>query len=329
VTDGGNAGQPGGAAANGDHPVDRLVGLLDLDDLGGDRFGVRNHDRGFGPRVFGGQVAAQALRAAQRTVPSEGPEAHHVHSIHSSFLLAGRPGEPIVYEVDRLRDGRSFTTRRVEARQGDDRIFTLLASFHKEEAGAEYQLPMADVPPPDEAPDQMLFVPDEERPRLPFEMRELGATDPDDRGWIASTRRAWMRLPQRVPDDPALHQCLLTYLSDMGALFAAWARGSAVFANIAATRRASWDEVRRRAERMEGSAPEPSFEPERELPRLMGASLDHSLWFHRPIRADEWFLYDAHAVSNAGSRGLMRGTLHAADGTLGVSIAQEALLRVG
>lgn len=275
-------------------PVERLLAVFELDDLGNDCFGVANPDRGFGSRVFGGQVAAQALRAGQLTVPSDDPAPHHAHSIHASFLLAGRPGEPIVYEVDRLRDGRSFTTRRVEARQGEERIFTLLASFHKDEAGADYQLPIAEgIPSPEDSPTRMLFVPEDERPKLPFEMRELGGTEPDERGWIASTRRSWMRLARPVPDDPALHQCLLTFLSDMGAMFAAW-----------------------------------SPLPEQPLERLMGASLDHSLWFHRPIRADEWFLFDAHAVSNAGSRGLMRGTLHAEDGTLGVSIAQEALLRV-
>jgi acyl-CoA thioesterase-2 len=271
-------------------PVGRLLELFDLRADGADAFEAPNPDRGLGDRVFGGQVAAQGLRAAQQTVPVD----HHAHSIHSSFLLGGRPGEPIVYEVDRLRDGRSFTTRRVEARQGEDRIFTLIASFHRHEPGADYQAPLpADVPAPDDAPTRMLFIPESERSRLPFELREIGGVEPDERGWIRSTRRAWMRLVRSIGDDPALHQCLLTYFSDLGAVFAAWAPL-----------------------------------PEQPLERLMGASLDHAMWFHRPIRADEWFLYDAHAVSNAGSRGLMRGTLYAVDGTLGVSIAQEALLRV-
>src|SRR5215510_14053773 len=123
-TDGTSADRPDGRdAAGGDEdgardPVDGLVALLELDDIGDDRFGEGNHDRGFGPRVFCGQVAAQALRAAQLTVPADGPDPHRTHSIHASFLLAGQPGAPIVYEVDRLRDGRSFTTRRVEAHQG-------------------------------------------------------------------------------------------------------------------------------------------------------------------------------------------------------------------
>ncbi|MEZ5143700.1 MAG: thioesterase family protein [Acidimicrobiales bacterium] len=271
-------------------PVGRLLELFDLTEVGADAFEAPNPVRGFGDRVFGGQVAAQALRAAQRTAPPD----HHAHSIHASFLLGGRPGEPLVYEVDRLRDGRSFTTRRVEARQGDDRIFTLIASFHRDEPGVDYQTPLpTDVPAPEDAPTRMLFVPESERPKLPFELREIGGVEPDEQGWIRSTRRAWMRLIRPIGDEPGLHQVLLAYFSDLGAVYAAWAPL-----------------------------------PEQPLDRLMGASLDHAMWFHRPIRADAWFLYDAHAVSNAGSRGLMRGTLHAADGTLGVSIAQEALLRV-
>jgi acyl-CoA thioesterase-2 len=271
-------------------PVDSLLGLLVLTSLADDRFDAPNPDRGFGDRVFGGQVAAQALRAAQLTAPSE----HRAHSLHASFLLAGTPGRSIMYEVDRLRDGRSFTTRRVEARQGDDRIFTLIASFHKDEPSVDYQLPLSDgLPAPEESPERMLFIPESDRSKLPFELRELGGTEPDEHGWIGSTRRAWMRLVRPIGDDQALHQCLLTYFSDLGAVFAAWAPL-----------------------------------PEQPMSRLMGASLDHALWFHRPIRADDWFLFDAHAVSNAGSRGLMRGTLHSVDGTLGVSIAQEALLRI-
>jgi acyl-CoA thioesterase-2 len=290
VVDRGNDTSGGTAGDARRDPVDKLLELLDLAAVGDDRFEVPNPDRGFGNRVFGGQVAAQALRAGQHTVPDE----HHAHSLHASFLLPGRPGIPITYEVDRLRDGRSFTTRRVEARQGDDRIFTAIASFHKDEPGADYQVPIADdVPAPDDSPSRMLFIPEGEIPKLPFEMRELGGVEPDERGWLRSTRRAWMRLTRRIGDDPAMHQALLTFFSDMGAVLAAWAPL-----------------------------------PEQPIERIMGASLDHSLWYHRPIRVDEWFLYDGHAVSNSGSRGLMRGTMHAEDGTLGVSIAQEALLRV-
>lgn len=271
-------------------PVGRLLRLLDLDDLGGDRFGVDNPDRGFGPRVFGGQVAAQALRAAQATVDVD----HAVHSLHAYFLRPGVPGVPITYAVDRIRDGRSFTTRTVVARQGDDAIFEQSVSFHRREGGADYQRPIAtDVPGPEEVPDAGGPFPDAVRPLIPVEMRELGPTPADADGFHSSTRRAWMRLKRRVPDDPAVHEALLAFLSDMGAMVGA-------------------------------RAPLPS----QPLDRLMGASLDHAMWFHRPMRADEWFLYDLTALSNAGSRGLAVGTMHTGAGVLGVSVAQEALLRV-
>ncbi len=271
-------------------PVARLLGLLELDPIGADRFQVENPDAGYGDRVFGGQVAAQALRAATHTVEVD----HLAHSLHAYFVRPGRPGVPIEFEVERTRDGRSFTTRRVVAAQGPEVIFEMSASFHVDEPGLDYQLPRAgDVPEPDDTPERWLFIPPEARPYLPMEMRELGPTDADEQGFHRSTRRAWIRMKRSVGDDPVIHQCLLTYLSDMGAVFGA-------------------------------IKPSPDFA----LGSLMGASLDHAMWFHRPMRADAWFLYDLQAVSNAGSRGLARGTMHTADGVLGVSLAQEALLRV-
>lgn len=271
-------------------PVDRLLDLLHLQEAGPDRYLVPNPDRGYGPRVFGGQVAAQALRAAQHTVPAD----RAAHSFHGYFLLAGQPGAPIVYEIERTRDGRSFTTRRVVARQDDDVIFEASVSFHRQEEGHDYQQPLpAEVPAPEDSPPMLTFIPEEERANLPFEWRDAGGTLPDERGWVSSTRRAWMRIREPVPDDETLHPCLLTFMSDMGAVMAAIAPGVDL-----------------------------------SVERIMGASLDHTLWFHRAIRADEWFLYDAHAVSNFGARGLMRGTLHSESGVLGVSVAQEALLRL-
>jgi acyl-CoA thioesterase-2 len=276
-----------------DDPTDRVAGLLrllELDEIDDDHFEVPNVDRGFGPRVFGGQVAAQALRAATRTIDTD----HRPHSLHGYFILAGTPGVPIVYEVDRLRNGRSFSTRHVVARQEGEAIFDLSVSFHRKEDGVDYQQPIAsDVPGPDEAPDDSDMVPPEIRDQLPMEFKELGATEPDEHGYRRATRRVWMRLRRRLPDDPDLHVCLLTFLSDMGAVLGA-------------------------------RAPLPA----QPLERLMGASLDHSMWFHRPMRADEWFLYELRAVSNAGARGLAVGTMHSADGVLGISVAQEALLRV-
>jgi acyl-CoA thioesterase-2 len=270
--------------------VQSFLAQFEFENELGDHFRAANPDRGFGTRVFGGQVAGQALTAATRTVDAD----HHPHSLHAYFLRPGRPGIPIDYDVERTRDGRSFTTRRVLAHQGDENIFEMSCSFARHEDGFDYQLPLADdVPAPDDSPDGMGFIPETERSRIPFEMRELGPSQPDGHGWYPSSRRAWMRVRGELPDDPLLHACMLTYLSDMGAVMGAMA---------------------------------PSGDYPRD--RTMAASLDHAIWFHRPMRADQWFLYDLHAVSNHGSRGLVRGTLHAADGTLGVSITQEALLRV-
>jgi acyl-CoA thioesterase-2 len=268
--------------------VDRLVQLLELEKLGPDRYEVPNPDRGFGQRVFGGQVAAQALRAALHTVDGE----RHLHSLHAYFLRPGRPGVPIRYEVDRIRDGRSFTTRLVVAHQ-DEPIFGASVSFHRSEQGVDYQQPIGDVPLPDDAPDDIGFIPEALRDNIPMEFKELGATEPDADGFFASTRRVWMRIKRPLPDDPDLHASMITFLSDMGAVMGARAPVA-----------------------------------EQPLERLMGASLDHALWFHRPMRADEWFLYDLRAVSNFGARGLAVGTMHTAEGMLGVSMAQEALLRV-
>ena len=273
-----------------DERVAALVASLELDALDGDRFRAANPDPGFGQqRVFGGTVAAQAIQAAVRTVEVD----HLVHSMHAYFLRPGRPGVPIDFDVERTRDGRSFTTRRVLAQQGDEVIFEMSASFHVTEDGIDYQLPRAaDVPDPEDAEPRLIFIPREGTDHMPMELRELGATDADERGWHPSSRRAWMRIKGRLPDDPLLHQCLLTYLSDMGAMFGAMAPGHGFhFGNV------------------------------------MGASLDHAMWFHRPMRADEWFLYDLHALSNAGARGVARGTMHTVDGTLGVSLVQEALIR--
>lgn len=278
--------------ADGPDSVDRLIAVLDLEPTGTDRYRAANGQMSPGDRVFGGQVAAQALHAASSTV---GPE-HAAHSMHAYFVRPGRTGVPIELEVERTRDGRSFTTRRVLALQGDEVIFEMSASFHQHEEGRDYQLGLPPgLPEPEDAPARMMFMPESMRSRMPMEMSEVGASEPDAAGWYPSTRRVWMRIKRRIGDDPVLHQSLLAYLSDMGAMFGALAP-----------------------------------ETDRGRPNLlMGASLDHALWFHRPLRADEWFLYDLHAVSNAGSRGLARGTMHDRTGVLGVSVAQEALLRMG
>jgi acyl-CoA thioesterase-2 len=238
--------------------------------------------------VFGGQVAAQAVRAALNTVPSE----RGIHSLHAYFIRPGRTGEEIDMHVERPRDGRSFTSRRVRAVQSDEVIFDMIASFHVHEDGPEYQIPIADdIPDPDdvEEPKGMFG---RMRSMMPFDMREMGPTPPVD-GIYRSTRRAWFKTVGELPDDPALHACVLAFASDMGVV----------------------------------SAARVPVAGENEWERFMGASLDHAVWFHRPARADEWLLFDLHAVANFGARGFARGTMHTQDGTLAVSVVQEALLR--
>ena len=244
-----------------------------------------------GGRVFGGLVASQALRAATLTVEVE----HHAHSLHAYFLRPGRNGTPIVYEVERVRDGRSFTTRVVHALQNGEVVFAMSASFHRRgEEGIDYQLPLAsDAPDPEAVPERFLGM---SMPRSnffsPFDMREVGPTEPDENGTYRSTRRVWVRTAAPLPNDPALHACVIAFMSDMGVVMAARppSKGN------------PWE-------------------------AMMAASLDHAIWFHRPVRPDEWLYYDLHAVSTFNARGLVRGTLHTADGMLGVSVTQEALVR--
>jgi acyl-CoA thioesterase-2 len=274
--------------------VDRLLDLLDLERLDRDLFRARNAEDMRGGRVFGGQVAAQALRAATLTVEVD----HAPHSLHGYFLRPGDPGIPTVLSVDRIRDGRSFTTRRVVAIQNGEAIFSLSSSFHKAEDGGEYQLPIAeDVRDPD----------DDSGPPSPFgrfgamsplDIRELGPTPPDDRGIYASTRRVWVRTSGAVPDDAALRACIVTYISDMGVVMAARVPVTGQYGFPGA-----------------GMG--------------MAASLDHSVWFHRDIHPDDWMLMDLRSISNAGARGLVQGTIHARTGALGAAIAQEGLVRTG
>ena len=237
-------------------------------------------------RVFGGQVCSQALRAAQLTVGGD----HRIHSLHAYFLRPGRPGIPILYQVTRIRDGRSFTTRDVVAIQNGEAIFDLSASFQTPEAGPEYQLPRAtNVPDPDSLPRSKWG----RRHGGPIDIREFEPPPLSPEDSQTSTRRMWLRTLGDLPDDATIHACVLAYASDMGPVGAS-----------------------RRPYRLMG-----------EMGEVMTASLDHAMWFHRPIRADQWLMYDLEAVSTSGARGLARGTIHTADGSLGVSIAQEALLR--
>jgi len=276
-----------------------LLTILDLEQIEVNIF------RGVSPdesaqRVFGGQVASQAMVAAGRTVPPE----RSVHSLHAYFLRPGDPSIPIVYEVDRIRDGKSFTTRRVVAVQHGRAIFHLSASFQVLEPGVEHQDEMPDVPEPESVPTrrerrEALNLPSSvhwDRPR-PIDLRYI-----DDPPWLpgAPNRRqnhqqVWLKANGAMPDDPLMHQCAVTYASDLTLL------DSALLANGL-----TWDDNR----------------------EVQIASLDHAMWFHRPFRADDWLLYDQQSPTASGARGLSIGRLFTRDGRHVVSMVQEGLLRV-
>ena len=281
--------------------VQEVLDILDLEPLEVNLFRGRSPQSRW-QRVFGGQVIGQALVAACRTV--EDVTARPPHSLHAYFLLGGDPKVPIIYEVDRIRDGKSFTTRNVKAIQHGRAIFSMSVSFHLSEPGLNHQVKMPDVPKPDELPgDEELkeriypLLPEParryyERER-PIEFRPvefsryLGEKSENGRFDI------WIRATGRLPDEPAIHQCVLAYASDMMLLDAALIpHGRSVFSED-----------------------------------IMAASLDHALWFHRPFRADEWLLYSQDSPSLADSRGFSRGLIFASDGTLVASVAQEGLLR--
>lgn len=239
---------------------------------------------GDGPRLFGGQVASQSLRAATLTVGGE----RHVHSLHAYFIRPGRPEEPLRLDVDRTRDGRSFTTRRVTASQSGGPIFILASSFAVHENGDDWQLPApADVPGPESIDASRSFF-SQFWNTSPFDVRPVHDWHPEEPPRL---HPLWLRAREPLPDDPDLHATVLAFFSDMGVV---------------------------------GSARAPSST----LPhRFMGASLDHAMWFHRPTRADEWILFSVSPVSNFGARGLAQGSMHTRDGVLVASIMQEALLR--
>jgi acyl-CoA thioesterase-2 len=278
--------------------VDELIELLNLETIEVNLFRGTSPDESR-QRVFGGQVAGQALVAAARTVDTPG---RMVHSLHAYFLRPGDPEHPILYEVDRLRDGRSFTTRRVVAIQHGRAIFNLQASFHTDEPGLDHQLEMpAGLPDPETLPDfKTRMEPYREqlgdwydRPR-PIDVRYIGSDPVSRRGETASGQLVWLRADGPLPDDPVLHKCILTYASDMTLLDTTLLPFGL-----------SWDN-----------------------PALQMASLDHAMWFHRPFRADEWLLYDQTALSSSSARGLAGGAIFTRDGNLAVSVVQEGLTRL-
>ena len=277
--------------------LDDLVALLDLEAIEVNLF------RGVSPdenrqRVFGGQVAGQALIAAARTI--DDPE-RHVHSLHAYFLRPGDPSVPILYEVDRIRDGRSFTTRRVVAIQHGRAIFNLQTSFHITEPGPDHQLTMpADVTAPEELPDfRTRMAPHAEkmgdwydRPR-PIDLRYTDIDPMSRQGTPTTGQQVWMRADGVLPDDPALHACIVTYASDMTLLDTTLLPFGL-----------RWDEA-----------------------DIQMASLDHAMWFHRPFRADEWLLYEQSAISTGSARGLASGAIFTTGGRLVINVVQEGLAR--
>jgi acyl-CoA thioesterase-2 len=278
--------------------LEELLSILDIEQLEVNLF------RGLSPqvgwqRVFGGQVIGQALVAANRTVTGR-----NTHSLHAYFLRAGDPSVPIIYEVDRIRDGGSFSTRRVVAIQHGQAIFSMAASFHKEEPGLHHQIKMPDVPPPESLPSEaelkarfMEHMPPQvraywERER-PIEIRPIDLSRYLEPGNHAPTQQVWIRATGTLGDDLALHQCVLAYASDFTLLDTALiAHGRFVFD-----------------------------------PSLILASLDHAIWFHRKFRADEWLLYAQDSPSSGAGRAFCRGTLFTRSGALVASTAQEGLVR--
>ena len=276
-----------------------LLDLLDLEPIERDIFRARSPAEP-SQRVFGGQVAGQALVAAVRTVPPDRP----VHSLHAYFIRPGDPSVPIVYTVDRARDGRSFTTRRVVAVQHGKSIFTMSASFHQSEPGPEHQSPMPAAPRPESLPtfqERLAAIGIDLGPRLgrgqPIDVRYVGPLPwdaHDDATPRQARNRVWLRVDGELPDDPLLHVCLMAYASDLTLL------DSVLIAHGVA-----WGDG-----------------------RVAGASLDHAMWFHRPFRADRWLLYDQESPVAAGARGLARGQVFTETGELVVSVVQEGLVRI-
>jgi acyl-CoA thioesterase II len=282
------------------YTLEALLSLLDLEELEHNIFRGRSRDIGSG-RVFGGQVLAQALVAAARTVDAE----RTCHSLHGYFILPGDVETPIVYFVDRLRDGRSFTTRRITAIQNGEAIFNMAASFQVAEAGPEHQSPMPDVPAPEELTSELELirsVADRIPARLreiytqdrPLEVRPVDPLDPFAPERREAVKHLWIRASGAMDGAPLSHQSVLAYASDYGLLGAALLPHGLTF----------------------------------QMPHLQAATLDHVIWFHRPFRVDEWLLYTVDSPTAGGARGFTRGSVYTRDGVLVASVAQEGLLRL-
>lgn len=279
--------------------LEALVNLLDLEPLEINLFRGSSPRYGW-QRVYGGQVLGQALVAAARTVEED----RVAHSMHAYFLIGGDPDHPIIYEVERIRDGGSFTTRRVRAIQHGRPIFAMSVSFHCQEESFDHQIAMPDVPPPEDLPserelrDRILDrLPENMRSywkhERPIEMRLVDASRYADRTKAPPTQSIWMRANGRLSDDPRMHQCVLAYASDFTLLDTALIPHGKLL-----------------------------FDTDIQL-----ASLDHAMWMHRPFRADDWLLYVQDSPSAYGARGFCRGSVYTRDGTLVASSTQEGLTR--
>ena len=273
-----------------------LLKLLGLERIEDNLFRGESRDVG-APQVFGGQVLAQALVAASRTV-----EGRQVHSLHAYFLRRGDLAVPIVFEVDRSRDGGSFTSRRVVAIQHGQPILTMSASFQEAEPGLDHQSPMPDAPPPESLRDLAELeaevierMPNKVtgyfRNQRPFEFRAVSPDDYLTRDKRPARRLVWFRVTGQLPEDQALHRCLLTYVSDFHLLATATMPHGVNFLE------------------------------------LQVASIDHAIWFHRDLRVDDWLLYAIESPSASGARGFSRGSIYARNGALVASVAQEGLIR--
>jgi acyl-CoA thioesterase-2 len=277
--------------------LDDLLRLLDLEAIEVNIFRGSSADENR-QRVFGGQVAGQALVAAVRTVDEP---SRQVHSLHGYFLRPGDPSIPILYEVERIRDGRSFTTRRVMAVQHGEVIFNLTVSFHAPEPGLEHQITAStDIPSPESLPDfrtrmepyKDMLGEEYDRPR-PIDLRYVDSDPMARRGTSAPGQRVWWKTVDVLPDDPVLHACIATYASDMTLLD-----------TTLLPHGLGWGDE-----------------------NVQMASLDHAMWFHRPANVEEWLLFACESPSAQAGRGLSRALIYAADGRLVASTAQEALLR--
>jgi acyl-CoA thioesterase-2 len=281
-------------------PLQNVIEILDLEEIEQNHYRATSPNEGW-QRLYGGQVIGQALVAASKTVDLD----RHAHSLHGYFLRGGDTSIPILYRVDRIRDGKSFTTRRVEAIQNGQAIFTMSISFQVAEEGLSHQFEMPDAPDPETLRDEDELR-QEQAKNWPKEFQEnysfssaiqMRPVDPIDiMHPISSAPRqlGWMKTREKLPDDPRLHQCVVAYLSDWSLL-------------DTATRPHAINYLQ---------------------DNVQMASLDHAMWFHRPFRADEWLLYEQDSPSSGGARGFNRGLIYDQAGNLVASATQEGLIRI-